>query len=141
MNSLEGEIAAIGFKRTGYGSGDLDYSIDPEAILRLVKSNPNELHFLEKDFHNRILDFIYEARTGKPRRRLFDFSWFIKAWPERRKYLLWPIRFSYSKEFPWTIFFQGHGWELESNKYGWTIHLGNLKVSFGSRKDVNRAIE
>lgn len=60
------------------------------------------------------------------------------SWPIKKIYRYWPIRLIWSPYVFTGDWFSRHGWELGSNSrgqhiYGWTLHLGRLKVCFGPK--------
>ncbi len=53
-----------------------------------------------------------------------------------KRYLYWPIRIKVGGYWNW---FKRHGWEVGADGvglpvYGWTLHLGKLKICFGNEK-------
>jgi hypothetical protein len=58
-----------------------------------------------------------------------------------RRFALWPItvRLYLCDRFAWRSWFCWHGWETGADGpsrlvYGWTFHVGPLKIYFGDRR-------
>lgn len=56
-------------------------------------------------------------------------------WPVAKIYRRWPIRLKWGAQMS-SRWFDWHGWELGSDRlwrqvFGWTYHMGRLKVIFG----------
>jgi hypothetical protein len=61
-------------------------------------------------------------------------------WRAGRTYLWWPVRLVWRWHRPW-LWFGSHGWEvgargIEQLVFGWALHLGPLRVLFGSEARV-----
>lgn len=59
---------------------------------------------------------------------------------EMKRYLMWPIKLKWVKPLPNqnSKWFKKHGWQVgfdgfAMSVYGWTYHLGRLKICFGSK--------
>lgn len=62
-------------------------------------------------------------------------GWCGYTWPVADYYYRWPIRLKWGAR-PSSQWFSWHGWQLGSDRlwrrtFGWTFHLGRLKVMFG----------
>jgi hypothetical protein len=60
--------------------------------------------------------------------------------------MYWPIKLNFSLNARWWSWFTWHGWEigatgLERLWFGWTFHLGPIKVMFGSKKRKMMTLE
>ncbi len=58
------------------------------------------------------------------------------TWRGYKRYLYWPIFFRWQRKASHK-FFNWHGWQLgyeglEQKVFGWTLHIGPLKICFGS---------
>ncbi len=61
-------------------------------------------------------------------------------WPVEKIYLRWPIRLKWGAGMS-SQWFDWHGWELGTDRlwrrvFGWTYHLGRLKIIFGGTKHL-----
>lgn len=136
---IENLFGKIGYKRSGVGSGDIDYSINPSKIQDLSKNGLEDLKNTLDEFYRVMSDCIYESKYNKPRYRFVDLGFFKYMIKSKDSFNLWPIKFKISKNLLGSkTFFQGHGFETgyENGKrtLGWTIHLGRLKVIIGDKK-------
>lgn len=63
-------------------------------------------------------------------------NWCGYRWPIAKAYLWWPMRLRWGQRRS-SSWFNWHGWEvggldrLWRRRFGWTFHLGRLKVMFG----------
>lgn len=126
----ENKIASIGFKRSGIGSGDVDYSIKPYEIEKLNETDAKDLKKLLPRFYRTMDGYIHERLTGKKKRWIFG-RHFLMVAKNPSKYYYWPIKFGWAS-YEWTNFFNCHGWQIDK-KYGWTLHVGKFQIRFGSR--------
>jgi hypothetical protein len=61
------------------------------------------------------------------------------TWRKTKRYLNWPVSLHFQTRLgAWRSWFKTHGWQvgwdgIEQRVYGWTLHLGPLKVCFGSK--------
>ena len=58
------------------------------------------------------------------------------TWRSYKRYLYWPIFFRWQRKAS-RKFFNWHGWQLgyeglEQKVFGWTLHVGAIKICFGS---------
>jgi hypothetical protein len=72
-------------------------------------------------------------------------GWCWYRWPVANYYYRWPIRLKWSAR-PSSQWFSWHGWEIGRDRlwrtcYGWTFHLGRLKVMFGPDWRVRRSVD
>jgi hypothetical protein len=57
-----------------------------------------------------------------------------------KRFEMWPIHVEFaSDKYTWRSWFTWHGWEVGADGlgklvYGWTFHLGPLKIMFGDRE-------
>lgn len=57
-----------------------------------------------------------------------------------KRYIYWPINLAWRKPLlkgKWSPWFKTHGWQvgwdgIGMGVFGWTLHLGRLKIMFGS---------
>jgi hypothetical protein len=126
--NIENEIASIGFKRSGYGAGEIDFSIRPYIIEKLHDTDVKDLKSTLYYFNRVMVGYVYKRLYGKKKRWLYGQHVFMIL-KNPRKFLYWPIRFGWAF-FPWTNFLDCHGWQ-EGKKYGWTFHIGRFQIRFG----------
>lgn len=58
-----------------------------------------------------------------------------------KRYLFWPIKLKWAKPLRKdmrSLWFKKHGWQvgwdgMGMGVFGWTLHLGRLKICFGSK--------
>lgn len=72
-------------------------------------------------------------------------AWCDYRWPVGRSYSWWPIRFKWGAGMS-SQWFSWHGWELGLDHlwrttFGWTYHLGRLKVIFGPDSRTHRSVD
>lgn len=93
-----------------------------------------EVELSWEDYNRRLQDssrYISSDGSGNYTCTLCDHSW--RAY---KRYLYWPIYLRWQRRAA-TKFITWHGWSvgyeaMEQKVFGWTLHIGPLKICFGS---------
>lgn len=139
----DNNIMAIGRNRSGMYSGELDYTIYSSQFEKLEDKEVGEVARLLESLTTKCYDKMFMSGIKTP-------LWYrMRRWADLRhfpmfkeEYRNWPISFAWCKTFKVVSppYISTHGWQIgwkDYNRiYGWTLHIGRLKIKFGKQGKI-----
>ena len=141
MRSSDDMIMAIIRNGSGQYSGEIDYTYGYDKVNNLNNEDLRDVRQMLLNLVNQCDERLFKRglKTSLSYRvsRIIDLKYFPVF---KKNYHMWPISISWFKPWNNPPYITTHGWQTGWKNgeriYGWTLHLGRLKIKFG--KDTTK---
>ncbi len=135
---MENTIFKIGTYTSGIDAGEIGYSLRPYNLEKLNDEDLRSVITMTDDHALKFEEELKKRGHGTSLRYKLRKFIDIRYFPAFKKnYSMFPVRLGWVKGSS-HAFIAAHGWQNGWTKgkrhYGWTLHMGSLKIKFGNSR-------